>query len=103
MRLSGRTVIVTGGAAGIGAIYSAGLVREGAVVFIADITDGSAMAAELSGEGPGRAVFIRTDVGDEESVRSLVGKVIADQGRIDVLVNNAALDDDGRAGAAPRR
>jgi hypothetical protein len=69
MRLSGRTVIVTGGAAGIGATYSAGLVREGAVVYLADIADGAALAAGLSDPGPGRAVFVRTDVGDEGSVR----------------------------------
>jgi NAD(P)-dependent dehydrogenase (short-subunit alcohol dehydrogenase family) len=91
MKLSGRTVIVTGGGAGIGAEYAAGLVHEGAVVFVADITDGASLAAELSDQGPGRAVFVRTDVGDEESVRSLVAKVIADRGQIDVLVNNAAL------------
>jgi NAD(P)-dependent dehydrogenase (short-subunit alcohol dehydrogenase family) len=91
MRLSGRTVIVTGGAAGIGATYSAGLVREGAVVYLADIADGSALAAGLSDRGPGRAVFVRTDVGDEGSAGSLVRRVIGEQGRIDVLVNNAAL------------
>jgi NAD(P)-dependent dehydrogenase (short-subunit alcohol dehydrogenase family) len=91
MRLPERTVIITGGAAGIGAEYSAGLVREGAVVYIADIADGSALAATLSDQGPGRAVFVRTDVADEESVRSLVAQVMGDQGRIDVLVNNAAL------------
>jgi NAD(P)-dependent dehydrogenase (short-subunit alcohol dehydrogenase family) len=91
MRLPGKTVIVTGGAAGIGATYSAGLVREGAVVYIADVADGSALAASLSVGGPGSAVFAPTDVADEESVRSLVGAVIRDRGRIDVLVNNAAL------------
>jgi NAD(P)-dependent dehydrogenase (short-subunit alcohol dehydrogenase family) len=91
MRLPGKTVIVTGGAAGIGATYSAGLVREGAVVCIADIADGSSLAAELTGGGPGSAVFVRTDVGDEESVRDLVSTVIGERGRIDVLVNNAAL------------
>ena len=57
MRLSGRTVIVTGGAAGIGATYSAGLVQEGAVVYLADIADGAGLAPGLSNPGPGRAVF----------------------------------------------
>lgn len=46
MRLPGRTIIVTGGAAGIGATYAAGLVREGAVVYIADVADGTSIAAE---------------------------------------------------------
>ena len=53
MRLSGRTVIVTGGAAGIGATYSARLVREGAAVHLADIADGAVLAAGLSDQGPG--------------------------------------------------
>jgi NAD(P)-dependent dehydrogenase (short-subunit alcohol dehydrogenase family) len=91
MRLPGRTIIVTGGAAGIGATYAAGLVREGAVVYIADVADGTSIAAELTSGGPGSAVFARTDVGDEESVRALVSTVVGDRGRIDVLVNNAAL------------
>ncbi|GAA1316912.1 SDR family NAD(P)-dependent oxidoreductase [Pseudonocardia xinjiangensis] len=91
MSLSGKTVIVTGGASGIGAVYSAALVREGAVVYIADITDGTSLEAELSQGEPGRAIFVRTDVGDEESVRALVGTVITEHGRIDVLINNAAL------------
>lgn len=91
MSLSDNTVIVTGGAAGIGAVYSAALVREGAVVYIADIADGVPLAERLSRQGPGRAVYVRTDVGDEESVRTLVDAVLAQRGRIDVLVNNAAL------------
>jgi NAD(P)-dependent dehydrogenase (short-subunit alcohol dehydrogenase family) len=91
MRLSGQTVIVTGGASGIGAAYSAGLAAEGAVVYVADVADGTDLAAALTRDGPGRAVFVRTDVGDEQSVRALVDTVAADRGRIDVLVNNAAL------------
>jgi NAD(P)-dependent dehydrogenase (short-subunit alcohol dehydrogenase family) len=63
----------------------------GAVVYIADVADGSSLAAELTSGGPGSAVFVRTDVGDEESVRDLVSTVIGERGRIDVLVNNAAL------------
>jgi NADP-dependent 3-hydroxy acid dehydrogenase YdfG len=43
MRLPGRTVVITGGAAGIGATYSAGLVREGAVVYIAGVADGTSL------------------------------------------------------------
>jgi len=55
------------------------------------LPDGSSLAAELTGRGPGSTVFARTDVGDEDSVRSLIRVLIGDRGRIDVLVNNAAL------------
>ena len=49
-RLAGRTAIVTGGAKGIGRHYSQALAAEGAEVMIADIADGSALAAELAGQ-----------------------------------------------------
>jgi NAD(P)-dependent dehydrogenase (short-subunit alcohol dehydrogenase family) len=91
MSLSGKTVVITGGATGIGAVYSAALAGEGAVVYVADIADGTSLAAELSQQGPGQAVYVRTDVGDEESVRALVSTVITERGGIDVLINNAAL------------
>ncbi len=91
MSLSDRTAIVTGGAAGIGATYTAALVDAGAVVYIADVADGNALAVELSERGPGRAVYLSTDVGDEDAVKSSVDTVVSARGRIDVLVNNAAL------------
>ena len=47
-RLEGRTAIVTGGAKGIGVHYSKALAAEGAQVMIADIADGSALAAEIA-------------------------------------------------------
>jgi hypothetical protein len=52
----------------------------GAVVSIADVADGTSIAAELTSGGPGSAVFARTDVGDEESVRALVSTVVGTAG-----------------------
>ncbi|MEV6605764.1 SDR family oxidoreductase [Kutzneria sp. NPDC051319] len=91
MSLSERVAIVTGGAAGIGATYSAAMVEAGATVCIGDIADGEELAAELTEKGPGTAVHIGADVGDEAAVKSLVDSVVGAYGRIDILVNNAAL------------
>ena len=91
-RLQGKTAIVTGGAKGIGAHYSRALVAAGARVLIADIEDGAALAAEICGKhGKDAAAAERFDVADEASVKALVAKTIERLGRIDILVNNAAL------------
>ena len=91
-RLSGRTAIVTGGAKGIGAHYSRALAAEGARVMIADIADGKSLAEEIAAAHGGNSVTSAiADVSDEASVKTLVAATMERFGRIDVLVNNAAL------------
>jgi NAD(P)-dependent dehydrogenase (short-subunit alcohol dehydrogenase family) len=91
-RLEGKTAIVTGGAKGIGRHYSQALAAEGARVMIADIEDGSTLAAEIAGRYDANSVAsLTTDVSDEAAVKKLVAETIARFGQIDVLVNNAAL------------
>ena len=91
-RLSGRTAIVTGGAKGIGRHYSLALAAEGARVMIADIADGTEVAAEIAAKhGANSVVSAIADVSDEASVKTLVAATMARFGKIDVLVNNAAL------------
>jgi NAD(P)-dependent dehydrogenase (short-subunit alcohol dehydrogenase family) len=91
-RLTGRTAIVTGGAKGIGVHYADALAGEGAQVMIADIVDGAAVAADISARhGQGTADSTVTDVSDETSVQALVDKTIKKFGKIDILVNNAAV------------
>src|SRR6185312_10310507 len=91
-RLAGKVAIVTGGAKGIGAHYSRALAAEGARVMIADIEDGAPLAADLTAKhGQEAAASHVTDVSDEVAVKALVAETINRFGRIDILVNNAAL------------
>ena len=91
-RLEGRTAIVTGGAKGIGGHYSKALAAEGAQVMIADIDDGSALAAEIAAKhGRNSTDSMVFDVSDEAQCKALVDKTIERFGKIDILINNAAL------------
>jgi NAD(P)-dependent dehydrogenase (short-subunit alcohol dehydrogenase family) len=91
-RLDGRVAILTGGAKGIGAHYAKILVAEGARLMIADIADGKELAETLAREhGANSVASAVTDVSDEAAVKALVGKTMDRFGKIDILVNNAAL------------
>jgi 3-oxoacyl-[acyl-carrier protein] reductase len=91
-RLDGRVVIVTGGGHGIGKVYCRALAGEGARVVLAEV-DGKAAdatAASLQAEGA-EALAVVTDVANEASTRELARATLEQFGRIDVLVNNAAV------------
>ena len=85
--LSGRVVIVTGAAQGIGEACARRFAQEGCQVVIADVADarGQALAAEL------QATYVHCDVGDKAQVDALVAQVVQQHGRIDALVNNAGI------------
>jgi 3-oxoacyl-[acyl-carrier protein] reductase len=87
MLLDQKVAIVTGGGRGIGAHYCRGLAHEGARVVVADIVaEGAArVAAEVGGTA------CRVDVADEASVEAMVKQTLDVYGRVDVLVNNAAI------------
>jgi len=91
-RLEGRVAVVTGGGHGIGKAYARGLAGEGASVVIAELDGGAAnaVAGALAQEGF-KALAIETDVAKWESVEAMVRRAIDRFGRIDVLVNNAAI------------
>lgn len=92
MRMAGKTAIVTGGAAGIGEATARLIAEEGGEVLIADVDEerGEAVAASIRESG-GTAVFVRTDVSREEDVRRMRDACVREFGKIDVLVNNAAV------------
>ena len=92
MDFDGRTAIVTGGAAGIGKTVVESLVNKGARVFIGDIdlSGAEATAKEIS---PGKASCsaLSLNLADMESVDHFVSQVLADAGKVDILVNCAGI------------
>lgn len=91
--LKDKVVIVTGGGHGIGRAYCLGLGRASARVVVADIDSPAAerIASEVTRETRTQAVAIRVDVSNEESTKQMAAKAVEAFGRIDVLVNNAAV------------
>jgi NAD(P)-dependent dehydrogenase (short-subunit alcohol dehydrogenase family) len=90
MQLEGKTVIVTGGGRGLGRAYCEALAREGANVAAADIRDTAETVAAIEGAG-GRAIGLALDVADMASCQAVAERTLDQFGRIDALVNNAAL------------
>ena len=94
MNLQGKAAIVTGAAQGIGRAIAWNLAREGVSVQLADIQreKGENEASEMRAAGL-RATFREVDVGVPEDIEGMVAAAVNDFGRLDILVNNAAMLD----------
>jgi pyridoxal 4-dehydrogenase len=88
MKLADRVAIVTGAAQGIGRAIAEKLDAEGATVVIADL---NLEGAEQAASALERGAALEVDVSAEQSVAAMVDRVLADHGRVDALVNNAAI------------
>ncbi|ALU62748.1 L-iditol 2-dehydrogenase [Pseudomonas syringae] len=90
-RLEGKSALITGSARGIGRAFAQAYIHEGARVAIADIDlqRAQATATEL---GP-NAYAVRMDVTDQSSIDQAIAAVVAQVGKLDILINNAALFD----------
>ncbi len=95
MRLKDRVAIVTGGASGIGRAIARRFAEEGARVIVADVTteprEGGEPTQDVIVAAGGTALFTLTDVSKWDEVDALVGATVARFGRLDVMVNNAAV------------
>jgi NAD(P)-dependent dehydrogenase (short-subunit alcohol dehydrogenase family) len=91
-RLEGKVAVVTGAADGIGHAIAEGFAREGAHVFLSDINDkrGRAFAKALRDAGHA-ADYVHCDVAEEKDIANLIKTAVKKGGRLDLLVNNAAI------------
>ncbi|TPN02147.1 SDR family NAD(P)-dependent oxidoreductase, partial [Mesorhizobium sp. B2-1-3A] len=93
--LTDKTAIVTGGSSGIGRAIALKFATEGASVVIADTVEqpieGGEITVDLIRSAGGAAVYIRTDISEWSAVDALVGATVEQFGRLDVMVNNAAI------------
>ena len=92
MRLEGKVALITGGARGQGAAEARLFAREGAKVVIADVLDpdGISVAAEINELG-GDATYVHLDVSSEADWQEAIAAAVSAYGKLDVLVNNAAI------------
>lgn len=92
MGLEGKTALVTGAARGMGLAFSRELASRGAVVYMCDVDQATLerSAAELVSDGL-KVVAQKVDVSQEHEVQAVVERAVSETGRIDILVNNAAI------------
>ena len=91
--LKDKVIIVTGGGHGIGKAYCLGFGQSGSRVVVADIDKPAAdqVSAEIMRQKGAQALALHTDVADERSTKNMAAAVLQRFGRIDVLINNAAI------------
>lgn len=90
-----KVAIITGASSGIGRAIALRYASEGAIVVIADVVEapieGGKLTADLIRSGGGTALFVQTDISRWEDVDALVSQTVAECGRLDLMVNNAAI------------
>jgi glucose 1-dehydrogenase len=93
--LAGKIAVVTGASSGIGRAIALSFANEGAAVVIADVStepiEGGKTTLELITRAGGTASFEKTDVGRWEDVDALITRTVDHHGRLDIMVNNAAI------------
>ena len=90
--MEGKVVVVTGGGNGIGRAYCQGIAKEGGTVVVADI-DGAAAEGVVKTitDSSGKALGVEVDVANSASCQLMAKKALANFGKIDGLINNAAI------------
>lgn len=92
MKLKNKVCVITGAGQGIGKYYAERLAEEGAKIVIAEHNEvtGKSVAEQITSSGF-EALFVKTDVSNEDSTQAMATAAVEKYGRIDVLINNAAI------------
>lgn len=90
-RLQDKVAIISGAGQGIGLAYAERFLAEGAKVVVAEIDEDRAESAMKQLDGLGEVQFVRTDIASEESAQACAAATVDAFGKLDILVNNAAL------------
>jgi NAD(P)-dependent dehydrogenase (short-subunit alcohol dehydrogenase family) len=90
-KLKGKVAIITGAGSGIGKALATRLAQDGASVVIADIQKFDLAAAEIAKATGARTLGLQADVSNEKDVERMTAETVRAFGRIDILVNNAAV------------
>ncbi len=93
-RLNNKTAIITGGAQGFGAGIAEALYRQNVNVVIADLNEDTGtrfVSGLMKNRQPNKAVFVKTDVSDPASVKSLVEAAVREFGGLDIMISNAGI------------
>jgi NAD(P)-dependent dehydrogenase (short-subunit alcohol dehydrogenase family) len=94
---AGKTVLVTGGAGGIGRAAALAFARAGARVAVSDVNAaGGEETVGLIAQAGGEAIFVKADVSREAEVEALVAKTVAAFGRLDCAFNNAGIEEESK-------
>jgi len=95
MRLQDKVAIITGASTGIGRAIAMAMAREGASVvvdYVGRPDDANAVVAQITQQG-GKALAVAADVSDSAQVAQLLQQAVGQFGRLDVLVNNAGIEE----------
>src|SRR5688572_3009387 len=89
MKIENSVVLITGGASGIGESMALFYLEKAAIVYICDLQEEK--GKKMESDSNSKIKFIKCDITNEDSVKSMIEKISKEQGRLDVVINSAGI------------